>query len=207
MLAEDNPMTTRKPEISLYLRTFTDGPHHDWRATLASARAMDIAGIDRVVVSDHVVFGENLEAYADPSVGGSSGGRQPTGPDGSWLEPLTVLTAIAATTDRIRLGTSILLAALRRPAVLAKQLATLDVLSEVASIWVSGWVGSGRNTTRPDSRSPIAGGCSTTPWTFARRCGPSSAPPMTHPNCPSTGSTKCRNRCNPAACRVGSAAR
>lgn len=130
MLAEDNPMTTRNPEISLYLRTFTDGPHHDWRATLASARAMDIAGIDRVVVSDHVVFGENLEAYADPSVGGSSGGRQPTGPDGSWLEPLTVLTAIAATTERIRLGTSILLAALRRPAVLAKQLATLDVLSE-----------------------------------------------------------------------------
>lgn len=119
----------RYPEISLYLRTFTDGPQHDWRLTLASARAMDIAGIDRVVVSDHVVFGENLEAYADPSVGGASGGRQPTGPDGSWLEPLIVLTAIAATTERIRLGTSILLAALRRPAVLAKQLATLDVLS------------------------------------------------------------------------------
>ncbi|OBG91869.1 LLM class F420-dependent oxidoreductase [Mycobacterium sp. E3251] len=122
-------MTLRYPEISLYLRTFTDGPQHDWRLTLASARAMDIAGIDRVVVSDHVVFGENLEAYADPSVGGASGGRQPTGPDGSWLEPLIVLTAIAATTERIRLGTSILLAALRRPAVLAKQLATLDVLS------------------------------------------------------------------------------
>ncbi|OBG57621.1 TIGR03619 family F420-dependent LLM class oxidoreductase [Mycobacterium sp. E735] len=117
------------PEISLYLRTFTDGPQHDWRATLAMARAMDVAGIDRVVVSDHVVFGEKLEAYADPSVGGASGGGQPTGPDGSWLEPLIVLTAIAATTERIRLGTSILLAALRRPAVLAKQLATLDVLS------------------------------------------------------------------------------
>ena len=38
------------------------------------------------------------------------GGRQPTGPDGHWLEPLTVLTAVAAQTDRIRLGTYILLA-------------------------------------------------------------------------------------------------
>jgi probable F420-dependent oxidoreductase len=80
-------------------------------------------------VSDHLVFGENLDAYSDPSIGGQAGGRQPTGPDGAWLEPLVVLTAIAATTTRIRLGTAILLAALRRPAVLAKQLATLDVVS------------------------------------------------------------------------------
>lgn len=120
----------RHPELSLYLTTYTDGPAHDWRATLDAARAMDVAGVDRVVVSDHVVFGENLDAYADASIGGQAGGRQPTGPDGSWLEPVTVLTAIAARTTRIRLGTAILLAALRRPAVLAKQLATLDVLSE-----------------------------------------------------------------------------
>lgn len=123
-------MTRRKPELSLYLTTYTDGPQHDWRATLELAQAMDAAGVDRVVVSDHVVFGENLDAYADPTIGGQAGGRQPTGPDGSWLEPLTVLTAIAATTTRIRLGTAILLAALRRPVVLAKQLATLDVLSQ-----------------------------------------------------------------------------
>src|SRR6185503_18332800 len=120
----------KHPELSLHLGTYTDGPSHDWRAMLDMARAMDVAGVDRVVVSDHVVFGENLDAYADPSIGGQAGGRQPTGPDGSWLEPVTVLTAIAATTTRIRLGTAILLAALRRPAVLAKQLATLDVLSQ-----------------------------------------------------------------------------
>ena len=124
----DNQLVT-PPELSLYLTTFTDGPQHDWPATLELARAMDTAGVDRLVVSDHVVFGENLDAYADPSTGGQAGGRQPTGSDGAWLEPLTVLTAIAASTTRIRLGTSILLAALRRPAVLAKQLATLDVIS------------------------------------------------------------------------------
>lgn len=117
------------PQISLQLRTFTDDPDHDWGATLALGRAMDAAGVDRVVVSDHVVFGENPDAYADPRLGGIAGGRQPTGPDGQWLDPVVVLTALAATTTRIRLGTAILLAALRRPAVLAKQVATLDVLS------------------------------------------------------------------------------
>lgn len=117
------------PQISLQLRTFTDDPDHDWDATLALGAAMDAAGVDRVVISDHVVFGENPQAYADPRLGGIAGGRQPTGPDGQWLDPLIVLTALAATTTRIRLGTAVLLAALRRPAVLAKQLATLDVLS------------------------------------------------------------------------------
>lgn len=120
---------TDHPKLSLYLRNFSDDPKPDWTATLDAARAMDAVGVDRVVVSDHVVFGENLDAYADPAVGGTTGGRQPTGPDGQWLEPLILLTAIAATTTRIRLGTSVLLAALRRPAVLAKQLATMDVLS------------------------------------------------------------------------------
>ena len=120
---------THKPEISLYLRTFSDDANQDWNATLDLARAMDAVGVDRVVVSDHLVFGENLDAYGDPAIGGTTGGRQPTGPDGNWMEPLVFLTAVAATTTRIRLGTAILLAALRRPAVLAKQLATMDVLS------------------------------------------------------------------------------
>lgn len=117
------------PQISLQLRTFSDDPGHDWNATLALGRAMDVAGVDRVVVSDHIAFGENPDAYANPALGGTAGGRQPTGPDGQWLDPLTVLTALAATTDRIRLGTAVLLAALRRPVVLAKQVSTLDVLS------------------------------------------------------------------------------
>jgi probable F420-dependent oxidoreductase len=45
------------------------------------------------------------------------------------LEPLTVLAAAAAVTSRIRLGTSVLLAALRHPTLLAKTVATLDFLS------------------------------------------------------------------------------
>src|ERR1700674_5270202 len=44
-------------------------------------------------------------------------------------DPLTALAACAAVTSRVRLGTSILLAPLHAPVLLAKQLATLDLLS------------------------------------------------------------------------------
>jgi probable F420-dependent oxidoreductase len=75
------------------------------------------------------VFGERMDAYADPSVGGRTGGQQPTGPDGHWLEPLTVLAALSTATERFRLGTGFLIAALRRPADMARAVATRDVLS------------------------------------------------------------------------------
>ena len=47
----------------------------------------------------------------------------------TWLEPLTVLTAVAARTRRISLGTAILVLPLRDPVILAKQVASLDVLT------------------------------------------------------------------------------
>jgi len=45
-------------------------------------------------------------------------------------DPLTVLTYVAAHTKRVRLGTSVLVAAYRSPVVVAKMVATLDLLSE-----------------------------------------------------------------------------
>ncbi|HXY93029.1 MAG TPA: TIGR03619 family F420-dependent LLM class oxidoreductase [Acidimicrobiia bacterium] len=118
-----------EPRISLSLPSFSADDPGGWEHLVDRARAADAAGVDQVVVSDHVVFGEHLEAYARPELGGAEGGKQPTGPDGHWLEPLTTLTYVAALTQRVRLGTNILLAALRRPVVLAKVAATLDVLS------------------------------------------------------------------------------
>jgi probable F420-dependent oxidoreductase len=111
------------------LRTYAAEGPGTWQPVLDTARAADAAGIDRVVVSDHVVFGENLDAYGRPETGGVEGGKQPTGPDGHWLEPMTTLSVLAGVTSRVRLGTNILIAALRRPVVLAKAAATLDVLS------------------------------------------------------------------------------
>jgi alkanesulfonate monooxygenase SsuD/methylene tetrahydromethanopterin reductase-like flavin-dependent oxidoreductase (luciferase family) len=45
------------------------------------------------------------------------------------LEPLSVLAAVAARTTRVGLGTSVLLAALRQPVLLAQQAATVDLIS------------------------------------------------------------------------------
>ncbi|MCB0994942.1 MAG: TIGR03619 family F420-dependent LLM class oxidoreductase, partial [Acidimicrobiales bacterium] len=117
------------PQLSIGLRSFAAEDPGSWESLLGLAMAADRAGVDRAVVSDHVVYGENLEAYGRPELGGSEGGKQPTGPDGHWLEPLTTLSVVAGRTTNLRLGTNILLAALRRPVVLAKQLSTLDVLS------------------------------------------------------------------------------
>ena len=113
----------------MMLPTFRADEQGDWALLRDQVLVAEAAGVDRIAVSDHVVFGENLEAYGDPTIGGIAGGRQPTGPDGHWLEPFTVLTWAAGFTEQIRLCTYILIAALRRPVVLAKELATLDVLS------------------------------------------------------------------------------
>lgn len=122
-------MPNRPAQLSLRLKAYAAEDPGGWEPLMAQARAADDAGIDRLVVSDHVVYGENLEEYGRPEIGGMKGGSQPTGPDGHWLDPLTTLTFVAGRTRRIRLGTNILIAALRRPVVLAKMTATLDVLS------------------------------------------------------------------------------
>ena len=122
-------MTALPPTLSIHIGNYAVTDPGDWTPLLERVRSADAAGIDRLVVSDHVVFGEHLEEYGRPEAGGVVGGKQPTGPDGLWLEPLTLLSVLAGITTHARLGTGILLAALRRPVVLAKAAATRDVLS------------------------------------------------------------------------------
>jgi len=69
-----------------------------------------------------VVMGEHTEAY--------EWGPFPLPVDAPFLEPLTVLAAIAGATSRVRLATGIVIAPLRPAIVLAKIAATLDVLSQ-----------------------------------------------------------------------------
>src|SRR6266436_298774 len=49
--------------------------------------------------------------------------------DSSILEPVTLLTYVAALTSKLRLGTSVILPVIRNPVQLAKSLASLDQLS------------------------------------------------------------------------------
>jgi probable F420-dependent oxidoreductase len=107
--------------LSIGVPNFGGWAGGDWRGFVDVARVAEDAGIHRVVVVDHVVMGRNTDAYA--------WGRFPVPPEAPWLEPISVLSAMAAVTSTIRLSTGILIAPLRPAALLAKSVATLDVLS------------------------------------------------------------------------------
>lgn len=107
--------------LSVGIPNFGGWAGGEWGALLDVARACDDSGVHRLIVNDHVVMGRRTDAYV--------WGRFPTAPDGPWLEPLTVLAAMAAVTSRVRLATGVIIAPLRPAAVLAKTVATLDVMS------------------------------------------------------------------------------
>jgi probable F420-dependent oxidoreductase len=81
------------------------------------ARAAEDAGFESLWVADHVVL-------PDPPLP-----QRPMAPDMRLLDPVVMLTFYAALTTRIRLATGVIVLPQRQPLVLAKQLATLDVLS------------------------------------------------------------------------------
>ena len=116
-------------QLSVSIRNYSQSAPADWRHVLDQARAADVAGVDRIYVSDHVVFGGDLADYGDPRRGGRLGGGQPTGPDGEWLEALTTVSALAAVTERVIIATNVLVAPLRQAVLLAKMAASIDVLS------------------------------------------------------------------------------
>ena len=89
------------------------------------ARELEEAGFDSIWVSDHIVFPvETTSRYPF-----SPDGR-PTWPfDTPYLEPMVVLGAVAAVTTRAFIGTSVTIAPMRNPVLLAKQAATIDVMS------------------------------------------------------------------------------
>jgi probable F420-dependent oxidoreductase len=87
------------------------------------------AGIDGVMVSEHIVLGPSASAAglpANPRDYALPGNQDPATP---WPSPVVVLSAIAAATERLRLVAGAIISPLRHPLAIAKDLATLDRLS------------------------------------------------------------------------------
>lgn len=82
------------------------------------AQHAEAAGFESLWAGEHVVF-------PDPQVPPS-----PAAPDARFLDPIVALTFLAAHTRRVALGTGIIILPQRNPLVLAKALASLDVLSD-----------------------------------------------------------------------------
>ena len=89
------------------------GPQSNRKAIISCARAAERLGFDALFVSDHLVLPpDDIEG---------SGGR--------YLDVLATLAFLAGTTERIRLGVSVLVLPYRPAVLTAKQVATIQELS------------------------------------------------------------------------------
>jgi probable F420-dependent oxidoreductase len=97
--------------VGVFLPTFVGARGRTGSELKAFARRAEDLGFDSVWATDHLLHQSRF--YAVP-----------------WLDPIVSLTYVAATTSRLRLGTSVLVLPTRQPVVLAKQIATLQALAD-----------------------------------------------------------------------------
>lgn len=93
------------------------GPCANPVTAAATARAAEAAGFDSVWTGEHIVL---PEPQAPPS---------PVPADTPFIDSAVALAYVAGQTKTIRLGTGIIILAQRNPVMLAKELASVDVLS------------------------------------------------------------------------------
>ena len=119
------------PRLVLILsENWTLVPPRDLRSLVRMAVEAEEAGFDGVMVSEHVVLGSGADANGLPENPRDYAMPFNQDPSMPWPDALTLLSSVAAGTSRIRLIASSIIAPLRHPVLLAKQLATLDLLSE-----------------------------------------------------------------------------
>jgi probable F420-dependent oxidoreductase len=94
------------------------GAYADAEGVGEIARAAEDLGFESIWVGEHPVL---IDPHEPPS---------PLPSHSELLDPVPVLAYAAAITSRIRLGTGVVLLPMRNPVILAKQLATIDVLSQ-----------------------------------------------------------------------------
>jgi probable F420-dependent oxidoreductase len=89
------------------------------------AQSLERAGFDSLWVSDHVVMPMQIESYYPFA----PDGRAPWTGDVPYVEAIVALTAAATATERVRLGSAVLVLPQRNPILVAKQVASLDAVS------------------------------------------------------------------------------
>jgi F420-dependent oxidoreductase-like protein len=94
------------------------GHGNHWDNTLAAARAGEAAGLDSVWLPDHFMFPDYEKPETEVPV----------------FDCFVGLAAIAASTERIRVGQLVVGVPYRNPVLLAKMLSTLDVVAHGRSI-------------------------------------------------------------------------
>ena len=119
------------PRLVLVLsENWTLTPPRDLRALVDMAVIAEEAGFDAVMISEHVVLGPSAGAngiMGNPRDYAMPGNQDPAMP---WPSSIVLLSAIAAATTRLRLAACAVIAPLRHPLLLARELGTLDLLSE-----------------------------------------------------------------------------
>src|SRR5499425_84499 len=101
------------------------GPAATREVLLGFARRMEALGYDSLWASDHIVIPYSIASRYPYNPTGDF----PLAPTTSFLEPLVALGLVAAVTERMRLGTTVLVLPHRHPILVAKMLATLDHLA------------------------------------------------------------------------------
>ncbi len=104
----------------------TRGPMSSPGTLRSLAQRAEDLGFDSVWVSDHIILPRQVESFYPYAADGVATFK----PDDPYLEPLAALNFLAGCTQKVRLGTHVLILPYRNPVLTAKILATLDVLSE-----------------------------------------------------------------------------
>ena len=104
----------------------TRGPMSSPSTLRSLAQRAEDLGFDSVWVSDHIILPRQVESFYPYAADGVATFR----PDDTYYEPLAALNFLAGCTQKVKLGTHVLILPYRNPVLTAKILATLDVLSE-----------------------------------------------------------------------------
>lgn len=104
---------------------FKKGCADDPAYVRALVQMLEAEGVESLWAVEHVVVAKDYEPRYSYSPTGRMGGS----PDVQMPDPLEYLAFVAACTERLVLGTAVVVATLHQPAILAKRVATLDALS------------------------------------------------------------------------------